>query len=107
MNTLEKVTDTNENALYAFEHNGMMITNPLFDEDGVGSVSPEYYGFEVWGTGGGCTAHGKEFLLDGKKVVMLLTDGNLSHIETDSTYSTVGLFDEEWESLGIDWEVNR
>jgi hypothetical protein len=55
------------------------------------------------------TAHGQEFLLDGEAVVMLLTDGNLHHVEDDTLIATVGLYDQNVEELPgkLYWEVTR
>jgi hypothetical protein len=55
----------------SFEFNGCEIENPTMSECGRFSVSPEYYGFEVYGTGGPCTAWRKT-REDG--LVLMLTD---------------------------------
>ena len=112
MKELFKNTDPHtKEVLYVFEdeESGQMISNPLWIPEMTSYASPEYYGFKIWDTGGGCTAHGQEFMLDGKKVIMLLTDGNLCHIQDDSEMATVGLYDEEMEELPgeIYWEVTR
>jgi len=112
MKELVKNTDPHtKEVLYVFEdeESGQWISNPLWIPEMTAYVSPERYGFKIWDTGGGCTAHGQEFMLDGKKVIMLLTDGNLCHIEDDSEMATVGLYDEEMEELPgqIYWEVTR
>lgn len=93
---------------YAFEFHGTEITNPIISEDGRFLVSPEYYGFEVISTGGGCTAHAQEFLLDGKKILMLITDGDAHHINKNTITATIGIYDEATEdSVADTWEVNR
>lgn len=94
---------------FVFEHDGMMIDNPLWNSNMTGHVNPEHYGFTVWDTGGGCTAHGQEFMLDGKPVIMLLTDGDLHHIDDDTLSATVGLYDENMEELPgqLYWEITR
>lgn len=108
MKTLKPVKYNDSSCLYAFEHDGVEITNPLVSEDGIFPVSPEHYGFKVTTTGGNCTAHYQKFLLDGQEVVMLLTDGNLNKISTDTIEATVGLFDVNFEELeGKTWAVNR
>jgi len=110
MNKLFKNTNPHTPEVpFVFEHDGMVIDNPLWNSEMTSHVNPEYYGFKIWDTGGGCTAHGQYFLLDGKKVIMLLTDGNLCHIQDDSEMATVGLYDEEMDELpgGIYWEVTR
>lgn len=40
----------------AFVHLDMEIRNPLMSECGRLDVDPEYFGFEVYSTGGGCQA---------------------------------------------------
>lgn len=112
MKELIKNTDPNtKEVLYVFEdeESGQLISNPLWIPEMTSHASPERYGFEVWSTGGGCTAHGQEFMLDGKKVIMLLTDGNLCHVEDESEFATVCILDEEWVQLDgeIYWEVSR
>lgn len=98
----------NPSAPYAFFHNDTEIENPTVSECGRFNVSPEYYGFTIWQTGGGCTAHGKEFILDGQTVLMLVTDGDLNHVTDDTTQCTIGLYDPEMEALDIDvWHVSR
>lgn len=99
----------NSPCLFGFDFNGTEITNPLIDEDGLGNpVSPEHYGFEVTQTGGGCTAHAQHFLLDGKRVLMLITDGDLNHIDKDTITATIGLYDEDMvDAISETWEVNR
>lgn len=106
MKTLFK--SSNPSIPYAFEFGGTEIENPLMSECGRFSVSPEYYGFTVWQTGGGCTAHGQTFMLDGKPVVMLLTDGDLNQVDSDTITATVGLYDENIEdAIANSWEINR
>jgi hypothetical protein len=112
MKELIKNTDPHtKEVLYVFEDEktGQMISNPLWNPEMTEHVSPERYGFYISGTGGGCTAHCQYFLLDGKKVVMLITNGDLCHIDEDSVMGTVGLFDEEWDELPgqLYWEVTR
>ena len=92
---------------YAFEFHGTEITNPIISEDGRFLVSPEYYGFEVISTGGGCTAHAQEFLLDGEKILMLITDGNLNHVDKETINAVIGLYEPFMEPLHEGWEVNR
>ena len=55
----------------SFEFDGFEIENPTMSECGRFSVSPEYYGFEVYGTGGPCSAW-RKVREDG--FVLLLTD---------------------------------
>lgn len=98
----------NPDVPFAFSHNGMQIDNPTISECGRFNVSPEYYGFTIWETGGGCTAHGREFVLEGRKVLMLITNGDLCHVTNEDTNFVIGLYDEEMEALEINvWNVNR
>jgi len=60
----------------AFIHECTAITNPTCSHDGFQTVSPAFYGFENWQTGGGCTAWVKK-LEDG--YVVLTGDSGLTH----------------------------
>ena len=110
-NLLKNTNPNTPEVLYVFEDEqpGQLISNPLWNPEMTQPVNPERYGFKIWDTGGGCTAHGQEFLLDGQKVTMLLTDGNLFHIQEDSTMATVGIYNECCEEFGdgLYWEVTR
>lgn len=67
---------------YAFAKDGVCITGFLNNENSIETYDPasgdesipEGYGFDVLETGGGCTAWHQDFLLEGKKVHMLITD---------------------------------
>lgn len=106
---MNQLIETNNPAApYAFSHNGTEIENPTISECGRFHVSPEYYGFTIWQTGGGCTAHGREFTLNGQPVLMLVTNGDLCHVTDETTESTIGLYDPELNSLDINvWHVSR
>lgn len=108
MKKIFKSTDS-EAFVFEDEQSGQLISNPLWNPEMTAHADPKRYGFEVWDTGGGCTAHGQEFDLDGKKVVMLLTDGNLHHIDSETVSATVGLYDESLEELPgeLYWEISR
>ena len=67
---------------FVFDHT--FVTNPTTSFCGRFSESPEKYGFEIWHTGSGCTGHGQLFLLNGKEVLMLITDGNLNHVSNET-----------------------
>jgi len=88
----------NNQGKYCFLFDGVEIENPIMSSDLRFSVNPEIYGFEIWPTGGGCTAHCQQFLLNGDKVVIALTNDNLCHVEEDTKEVTGGLFDIEWEN---------
>ena len=59
----------------SFTDNHTAIQNPTVSECGRWTASPKDYGFEVEGTGGGCTAWVKKC----ENGYVVLTDGNLSH----------------------------
>ena len=112
MKELIKNTDPDtKEVLYVFEdeESGQLISNPLWNPEMTSHAKPERYGFQVWSTGGGNTAHGQEFMLDGKKVIMLLTDGDLNFVEDDTPMATVGILDDQWDELPEQpyWEVSR
>lgn len=93
---------------FVFSHNGVEIENPTLSECGRFNISPEYYGFTIWQTGGGCTAHGREFNLDGQNVIMLITNGDLCHVTDDATHFVVGLYDQDMEALDVNvWKISR
>lgn len=111
MKQLIKNTDPQtKEVLFVFEdqESGQMISNPLWNPEMTEHANPERYGFQVWNTGGGCTAHGQEFLLDGEVVTMLVTD-DLYHIEDDTEKALVGILNKEWEEIPnlLCWEVSR
>lgn len=91
------------------EQTGQLISNPLWNPEMTEPVSPERYGFKIWNTGGGCTAHGQDFILDGQVVTMLITDGDLYHVEDDTKTALVGILNKEWEDIPDlpCWEVTR
>jgi hypothetical protein len=87
----------NEEGQYCFEYEGIEIINPIMSPDSRGQISPDYYGFTIWSTGSGCTAHCQEFNLEGKTVLMLLTNGNLCHVDHETEEVTGGLFDQNMD----------
>lgn len=58
-----------------FTHDHTAIQNPTCSDCGRFVVSPKEYGFEIWGTGGGCSAWVKK-VDDG---YIVLTSDYLSH----------------------------
>jgi hypothetical protein len=97
----------NEEKKYCFVHDGVEIVNPTISTCGRFSVPLEDYGFEIWSTGGGCTAHVQKFMMDGKPVLMLLTDDNLCHVDIESKLITGGLFDEEMDNCFLNLTFER
>ena len=81
----------------SFTHDGHAITNPTLSECGRFEVSPEYYGFTIQYTGGGCTAWGKEV---GNNWVVL-TDCDCSHkLGATGSAFMIGFYDGN-EDAGI------
>ncbi len=82
---------------FGFVVHGIEIEWPLASENSIDAVSPDYYGFFIWETGGGCTAWRRDFTYKGKPVHMLLTNyDEASHeIALDATALTVGVYDDE------------
>jgi hypothetical protein len=68
-----------------FSHEYTDITNPTSDEAGFGIVTPDYYGFSVWDSGGGCTAWRKD-LPDGTYLLITSTDGGSHEYDTEFLY---------------------
>lgn len=92
---LEKNTDVElGHAPFGFEFEDTFITNPIISFCGRFSESPERYGFKVLDTGWDCIAHAQEFLLDGKRVLMLIND--INHLVTEKTiYANISIVDPE------------
>lgn len=83
-------------ARLSFEHEGVQITNPLWDTCYSERVDPAaYYGFEVHETGGGCRAYVLE-LPDGDSLVLTGEDGSyLPDLSDDGTLAVLGRQDKE------------
>jgi hypothetical protein len=109
---LKNTNPHTKEVLYVFEdeQTGQMISNPLWNPEMTSHALPERYGFKVWDTGGGCTAHGQEFSLDGQSVILLLTDGEMSHVTDKSenvcNWTLWGYHDHSENEMGL-WEVAR
>lgn len=97
---------------YGFEFDHTFITNPIVSFCGRFSESPEKYGFKVLDTGWDCITYAQDFLLNGKKVLMLIGDSN-HLVNMKSTYAQVAivdpeLMDEDLEKSIIDqWTISR
>jgi hypothetical protein len=74
-----------------FEHDGMMIFAPHLSECGRFIVEPKQYGFDIWETGGGCTAWGRKF----GPVYMLVTHADDPSHEFEDGRVAVGVYDYE------------
>jgi|GEM_PF-6576127 len=82
-----------------FDHEGRHITNPTASD--AGAVSPAHYGFELWTTGGGCTAWGK-VLSDGTEILVTDLDGTSHEVGEPGEPFLVGLhLTDAYEQLGI------
>lgn len=90
---------------FTFEAFGVSIHYPLASTCGRFSAQPSDYGFEVYNTGGGCTAWRREFTLDGRPAYMLLTDGDLSDEMQRGDTIEVGVYadDEHGECIASWW----
>ena len=98
MKTLEKQFDK-----YGFEYRGMFITNPIVSECGRFPVNPSEYGFSVCPTGGGHDLHYQLFMLDGKRVMMILSDGDGNKVADNDVSAYLSLYraDESIEPCDI------
>ena len=99
-------------ASYGFEFNHTFITNPIISDCGRFNKSPTDYDFEVINTGWDCIGHGRYFLLNGERVLMLINDEN--HLVNDKTiYANVAiinpeLMNEDLQASIIDqWVISR
>lgn len=90
-----ELRDTGEGR-FAFTFRGTEIFNPCSSECGRFVVSPRYYGFQIWDTGGGCTAWGRNFVgVDGTPLQMLVTAPiDESHEIEPSGACMVGVYDD-------------
>jgi hypothetical protein len=102
-----KELQLNEKGQPFFIHQGIEITDPTISTCGRFPMPLEDYGFEIWSTGGGCTAHVQQFTMDGKTILMLLTDDNLCHVDIESKLITGGLFDEEMDNCFLNLTFER
>jgi hypothetical protein len=83
---------------FAFTHQGQLIQNPFLSPDGSTPVDPLTYGFQVLGTGSGCTALSRNV---GEGRIMMLTDNGGADIPDldDWESSLVGLQNADGEEL--------
>ena len=102
-----KELQLNEKGQPFFIHQGIEIVNPTMSTCGRFPMALEDYGFEVWSTGGGCTAHVQQFIMDGKTILMLLTDDNLHHVDMGVELITGGLFDDEMDNCFLNLTFKR
>ena len=80
-----------------FEHNGHAIHNPTMSECGRFEVSPTYYGFELFHTGGGNTAWRLE-LTDTRYLLLTDSDGS-THIFEAGEPILLGLYEGDGEPI--------
>jgi hypothetical protein len=107
---------------YAFEKDGIEITGFLTSENSIDQYDPntvigsgeksipQRYGFHVVETGGGHTAWWQDFILNGKRVHMMLTDeGGMTHKIDAQDRLLVGIYadDDETEEAIIYWEQDN
>ena len=92
MNTLELNQDyqNDYDGKYGFVFDHTFLTNPITSFCGRFAESPSKYGFTVLDTGWDCIAYSKEFMLNGKKVLMIISDGT-NLVNDKSIYATVAL----------------
>jgi hypothetical protein len=87
---------------YGFEHRGMFITNPILSECFRFCVNPSEYGFEVCPTGGGHDLHYQCFMLDGKRVMMILSDGDGNQVADNDVMAYVSIYSAAESSEPLD-----
>jgi hypothetical protein len=69
MNKLFKNTNPHTpEVLYVFEHNGMVIDNPLWDSEMTSHVNPEHYGFKFGIPAAVVRPTGRSFYLMGRRL---------------------------------------
>lgn len=86
--------------LVFFEHNGHAIHNPTMSECGRFAVQPDYYGFELWHTGGSNTAWRME-LPDQRYLLLTDSDGGCgsTHAFKQGEPILLGLYEGEGEPI--------
>ena len=100
--------ETDQSVPYLFESNGgQMIDNPFHNGDGFTPATLESHGFQIWPTGGGNTAHGQEFLMDGKKVILFFNDGDGNHVDDETEEVSAFIIDENWDEVIAEWQITR
>jgi hypothetical protein len=77
---------------------GDLIYNPLRSPDGLRDVSPEHYGFKVYGTGGGCEAYHLE-LADGRYFLLTDSGGSASPDPDDDGSPMLGIYTADDEAI--------
>jgi hypothetical protein len=102
-----KELQINEKGKPFFIHQGIEIVDPTISTCGRFPIPLEEYGFEVWSTGSGCTAHIQQFTMDGKTILMLLTNDNLCHVDIESKLITGGLFDKDMDECFLNLTFKR
>lgn len=85
---------------FAFE--GQTIFNPLRTPDDSADCSPEFYGFTLWPTGGGCEAHGLK-LPSGHYLLLTDADGYPVDLESpeDRKNAVLGRYDAEGNEMAM------
>ena len=110
MRIIEKNPDPTSDIPFVFESAvGQMIANPFYDGDEFTPATMEEHGFEVWHTGGGCSAHVQRFLMDGKEVHMVIVDADLdlTHVTDKTTRIAVSVMDPDWTEDIADWRIEK
>jgi hypothetical protein len=96
MKTLELNSDyqNDYDGKYGFEFDHTFVTNPIVSYCMRFNASPIEYGFNVLDTGWDCIGHSQYFILNGKRVLMLIND--INHLINDKTiYANVTICDPE------------
>jgi hypothetical protein len=75
---------------YGFVFDHTFVTNPIVSYCMRFNETPINYGFTVLDTGWDCIAYSQEFMLNGKKVLMIISDGN-NLVNDKSIYANVAL----------------
>jgi hypothetical protein len=75
---------------YGFEFDHTFVINPITSFCGRFGESPENYGFKILDTGWDCIAYSQEFMFNGKKVLMIISDGN-NLVNDKSIYANIAL----------------
>jgi hypothetical protein len=95
-----------DDGTFVFTADGVEIEWPLATTCARFPVQPDFYGFEIASTGGGCTAWARDFTYKGRRVCMLITNADSGHeVSDDDAAIVLGVY-EDGECL-CTWSVSQ
>ncbi len=94
--TVAPEIERRDDGTFAFFADGVEIEWPLATTCSRFPVQPDFYGFEVASTGGGCSAWARDFTFQGRRLAMLITDvGGCEHeVSDDDATILLGVYED-------------